>query len=134
MDVWKKKVVHVPELDDPVHKPSHEQCVIVGPLVFVAGMTGWIDGAIDNEFANQTKQAFEKIKFALSAAGAGLQDIVMMTVYLTDVRYQPEFSRIRREVLAGNLTCSATIGIDKLFDPRALIEIQAIAVLPADKQ
>jgi enamine deaminase RidA (YjgF/YER057c/UK114 family) len=133
MDNWKKKVIRVPELDDPVHKPSHEQCVAVGPLVFVAGMTGWRDGAIADKFSDQTKQAFEKIRLALSAAGAGLEDIVMMTVYLTDVRYQPEFSRIRREVLAGNLTCSATIGINQLFDPRALIEIQAIAVMPEAK-
>lgn len=129
MDMWKKQIVHVPELVDPIHKPSHEQCVVAGPLVFVAGMTGWRNGGISENFSDQTRQAFDNIKVALAAAGAGLEDIVMMTVYLTDVRYQPEFSKIRREILGSNLTCSATIGINQLFDPRSLIEIQATAVL-----
>ena len=127
--MWKKRVIHVPELVDPIHKPSHEQCVVAGPLVFVAGMTGWKKGAISENFSDQARQAFENIKVALNAAGAGLDDIVIMTVYLTDVRYQPEFSRIRREILGNTLSSSATIGINQLFDPRALIEIQATAVL-----
>ena len=128
--MWKKRVVPVPELKDPVLKPSHVHCVVAGPLVFVAGQTGWRNGAISDVFADQVRQAFDNVGVALKAAGAGLEDIVLMTVYLTDVRYQPEFSKIRREVLGDHLTSSATIGINQLFDPRALIEIQATAVLP----
>lgn len=127
--MWQKRVVKVPELLDPLLKPSHEHCVVAGPLVFVAGQTGWRDGAISDVFADQARQAFDNVSTALKAAGAGLEDIVLMTVYLTDVRYQPEFSRIRRERMGAHLTSSATIGINQLFDPRALIEIQVTAVL-----
>jgi enamine deaminase RidA (YjgF/YER057c/UK114 family) len=53
-----------------------------------------------------------------------------MTVFLTDARWHPIFSKVRREILAGNLSASATVAINQLHDPRIWIEIQVIAVRP----
>jgi len=131
-EMWRKQAVHVPELSAPGYNPSHEQCVVAGYLVFVAGQTGFRNGKISSEFSGQVRQAFANIEVALKAANAQLTDIVSMTVFLTDVRNQPEFSKIRQEILGSdNLSSSATIGIRQLFDPRAMIEIQATAVRPA---
>jgi 2-iminobutanoate/2-iminopropanoate deaminase len=126
--MWTKRAVKVPELEAPNYNPSHEQCVIAGELIFIAGQTGWRNGIISSEFDEQVRQAFANIEAALRAAGAGFSDIVSMTVFLTDVRFQPEFSKIRRAILGGSLTASATIGVNQLFDPRAMIEIQVTAV------
>jgi enamine deaminase RidA (YjgF/YER057c/UK114 family) len=101
---------------------------VVGELIFVAGQTGWRSGIISSAFGDQVRQAFSNIEACLLAAGAGLPDIILMTVFLTDVRCQPEFSRIRREILNNNLSSSAAIGVSQLFDPRAMIEIQVTAL------
>lgn len=129
--MWRKQAVYVPELTAPGYNPSHEQCVVAGPLVFVAGQTGYWNGTISETFAEQVRQAFSNIEAALKAANTQLTDILSMTVFLTDVRNQPEFSKIRREILQGTVPSSATIGIRQLFDPRARIEIQVIAIKPA---
>src|SRR5579862_5149730 len=107
--MWTKRAIKVLELEASNYNPSHEQCVAAGELIFVAGQTGWRNGTISGEFGEQVRQAFANIETALNAAGAGLFDIVSMTVFLTDVRLQAEFSKIRREVMSGNLTSSATI-------------------------
>ena len=129
--MWQKKAVPVPELSAPGYNPSHEQCVVAGNLVFVAGQTGLRNGTIPPLFTDQVRQAFLNIDAALRAAGVTFADIVSMTVFLTDVRLQPDFSKVRREVLGPHLPSSATIGVRQLFDPRAMIEIQVTALRSA---
>ncbi|PYR93635.1 MAG: hypothetical protein DMG19_01355 [Acidobacteria bacterium] len=57
-------------------------------------------------------------------------DIVTMTVFITDVRLGPEFLRIRKEILGRDFPASALIGVSRLMPVDGLLEIQAIAVLP----
>ncbi|HVB52943.1 MAG TPA: RidA family protein [Candidatus Acidoferrales bacterium] len=129
---WSKQLVRVPELFDSHNHNAYEQCIKAGPLIFVAGQVGWDKerGIASLEFGPQARQAFENIRLALQAAGAGLADLVAMTVFLTDARYGQEFLEIRKEVLAGSFPTSALITVDKLYDPRLLVEIQATAVQP----
>jgi 2-iminobutanoate/2-iminopropanoate deaminase len=126
--MWEKKAIPVPELSAPGYNPSHEQCVAAGNLIFVAGQTGMRSGKISTVFADQVRQAFANLEAALRAADVTFAHIVSMTVFLTDVRLQPEFSKIRRETLGAGLPSSATIGVRQLFDPRAMIEIQVTAL------
>ena len=53
-----------------------------------------------------------------------------MTVYLTDPRYMDEFLELRKEILDGSYATSTMITVDKLYDPKMLIEISAIAERP----
>jgi 2-iminobutanoate/2-iminopropanoate deaminase len=126
--MWQKQAIKVSELTTPNYNPSHEQCIVAGGLIFVAGQTGLKNGAIAATFVDQVRQAFANVEVALTAAGATLGDILSMNVFLTDVRNQPEFSKVRRVVLRDGLFASATVAIKQLFDPRALIEIQVVAV------
>ena len=124
-----KEVVDVPELEESRGR-SYEQCIRVGDRVFVAGQTGATeDGLVSLEFEPQVRRCFERIEYALAAAGAELSDLVQMTVYITDMRHAREFKDIRGEVLGGDLTTSALIGVDSLAQPGMLVEIESEAVI-----
>lgn len=129
--MWKKEIINVPELAVDSRGPrSYSECVAAGPLVFISGQTGWSKDTISTDFEQQTRQTFENIGFCLKAAKLEFKDIVTMTVFLTDARLHPVFSKVRREVLGQNLAASATVAINQLFDPRVWIEIQLTAVRP----
>ena len=127
-----KEVIDVPELEESRSR-SFEQCIRVGDRVFVAGQTGATeDGLVSLEFEAQARRAFERIEYALAAAGASLSDLVAMTVYVTDMRYAREFKDVRGEILGDDLATSALIGVDSLAQPGMLIEIQSEALLTDD--
>jgi len=65
----------------------------------------------------------------LEAAGGSLDNLVTMTVFVTDIRHGDEFVRLRGEILKRDFPASALIGVSHLANPDALIEIQAIATL-----
>ena len=69
------------------------------------------------------------MRLILEAAGGSLDDLVTMTVFVTDIRYGDEFVRLRGEILKRDFPASALIGISQLAAPEALIEIQAPVVL-----
>ena len=71
------------------------------------------------------------VKAILAAAGGTLDNLVTMTVFITDIRYGDEFVRLRGEILRRDFPASALIGVSQLANPEALVEIQAIAVLDA---
>lgn len=69
------------------------------------------------------------MRLILEADGGSLDQLVTMTVFVTDLRYGDEFVRLRHEILKRDFPASALIGISQLAAPDALIEIQAIAAL-----
>jgi enamine deaminase RidA (YjgF/YER057c/UK114 family) len=110
----------------------------MGPnrLIFIAGQLG-ID--MENnlvggpgDFRAQAFKAFENLKAALAAAGAGFKDVVKINNYLTDMSHMPIFREVRDEFLnRAAPPASTTVGISALARPGALFEIEAVAVLPA---
>lgn len=66
---WTKRAVQVPGLYDPRRTNAYEQCVVAGPLVFVAGQVGWDaeNRIVSLEFESQARQAFENVRACLSA-------------------------------------------------------------------
>lgn len=127
-----RRVIDVPELEESKSR-SYEQCIRVGDRVFVAGQTGWgEDRIVSREFEPQARRCFERIEYALDAAGASMDDLVRMTVFITDMRYAREFKDVRGDVLGENLTTSALIGVDQLAQPEMLVEIEPEAVITDD--
>ena len=107
-----------------------------GRLVYVAGQLGMLqDGTYaggDGDFAAQAAQAFENVKSALAAAGAGFEHVVKITNFLVDAKDLPAFRAARdRYVNTAAPPASTTIVISALARPGALFEVEAIAVLPA---
>ncbi len=101
--------------------------------VYVAGQTGiGPDGVVvGDDLASQTAQAVRNVGIALSAAGAGWDDVVKMTVLI--VGFEPSMAEGMfaglAEVFGDDIpTAAATLhGVQSLFEPEFLVEIDVIA-------
>jgi enamine deaminase RidA (YjgF/YER057c/UK114 family) len=101
-------------------------------LVYIAGQLG-IDreGKVAGDFRLQAVQTFENLKNALAAVGGRFQDVVKLNNYLTDLKYLPIFRQVRDSYLSDqNRPASTTIAISGLAREGALLEVEAVAVLP----
>jgi reactive intermediate/imine deaminase len=76
----------------------------------------------------QMRQAFQNLSVALAAAGAGMAQIVKLTVYLTDLADLPAFRQVRAEyVSADHPPASSLVQVAGLVHPEARVEIEALA-------
>jgi 2-iminobutanoate/2-iminopropanoate deaminase len=82
-----------------------------------------------SRFEAQTRRVFERMQLVLQAAGGSLDNLVTMTVFITDIRFGDEFVRLRGEILKRDFPASALIGVSQLANTEALLEVQAIAAL-----
>jgi enamine deaminase RidA (YjgF/YER057c/UK114 family) len=126
-----KQIVRPPGLPDPTTTRAYSHGVRVANLLFLAGQTGH-DAQPQTpmgRFEAQTRRTFERMEVILRDAGATLDHLVTMTVFVTDIRFGDEFVRLRGEILKRDFPASALIGVSSLANPEALIEIQAIAAL-----
>jgi enamine deaminase RidA (YjgF/YER057c/UK114 family) len=105
-------------------------------IVYLAGQLGLdrngnvVGGAGD--FRAQAVQTFENLKAGLAAVGGRFQDVVKLNNYLIDMSHLPIFREVRDSYLpAANKPASTTIQISGLARAGALLEIEAVAVLPA---
>jgi enamine deaminase RidA (YjgF/YER057c/UK114 family) len=122
-----------PTMENP---PGYTHVVeVTGParIVYFAGQLG-VDksGAFAQGFEAQTVQAFENLKRALEAVGAGFEHLVKINNYLVDIAdNMAAFRAVRDRYLAASaLPASTTVGVPALARPGALFEIEAVAVLP----
>jgi enamine deaminase RidA (YjgF/YER057c/UK114 family) len=104
-----------------------------GKLVYIAGQLGVDrDGKLSSDFRLQAVQTFENLKNALAAVGAKFEHVVKFNNYLIDVKYLPIYRQVRDSYLPDrNRPASTTIAISGLAREGALLEIEAVAVLPA---
>ena len=104
-----------------------------GELVFFAGQValdaeGKLVGVGD--FAAQVKQTFANLRLALAAAGCTPATVLKTNYYVVGLTRE-RLVAIRTErtpFFAGNKPASTLIGVQMLFDPDALIEIEVVAV------
>jgi 2-iminobutanoate/2-iminopropanoate deaminase len=126
-----KQIIRPAGLPDPSASRAYSHGVRSGNLLFLAGQTG-TDATPQpgsGRFELQTRRVFERMRLILEAAGGSLDDLVTMTVFITDIRYGDEFVRLRGEILRHDFPASALIGVSHLANPDALLEIQAMAAL-----
>jgi enamine deaminase RidA (YjgF/YER057c/UK114 family) len=131
-----KKIVQPPDL--PVRQ-SHSQVVTVtgGTLVFIAGMTSRSEQDATpihpGDMRAQLRQVCENIGRALRSVGADYSDVVKTTTFTTDVDEYHRVNDERRKYFTRDLPTSALIGVKRLAHPDLMIEIEAMAVIPADR-
>jgi hypothetical protein len=82
------------------------------------------------DFEGQVRQIFSELDKNIKAVGGrGLEDMVTMTVFITDVRNGDRLTDIRKEIFKECFPASALITVSALAAPGLLIEIQGIAVV-----
>lgn len=105
----------------------------VGSLVLLSGQTGVdADGAVvhADDFRAECGLLFENIAEVMRQAGGSLEDILMITVYLTDIGDLPTFTEVEREFFVTRLPARTAVGITALAVPGLRVEVEATAVLP----
>ncbi len=108
-----------------------------GKTVWLAGVTTLKDEqgkSLAGDVEGQTRFIFREIERNLAKVGGKLEDIVYMTVYLTDARSGTDFTKVRREVFSKNaLPASSQVTVATLALPGALVEVACIAVIGDEK-
>jgi len=107
-----------------------------GRAVWIAGQlaldrTGNLVGVDD--FAAQATQVFENLKAALASVGADFSHVVKLNNYLADATHLPLLREVRDRYLKPEmLPASTSVQVMGFARPDALLEIEAVAVLPPD--
>jgi len=115
--------------------PTYTQVVEVSVpcrTVHISGQLGTDrDGNIVRDIRGQAVQVFENLKSALAAVGATFKDVVKLNSYLADIAHLPTLREVRAGYLEGSSPpASTTIAVSAFARPAALLEIEAVAVLP----
>ena len=128
-----KEIIHTDKLATPTGIMSQGVKVPAGHIVFASGQTardatGAIVGVGD--IKAQTRQTLENVKAVLEAAGATLEDIVKVQVFITRVADYADIHAVRSEYFKSDYPASTMVEVTALVHPDMLIEIDAIAVIP----
>src|ERR1035437_1517042 len=104
-------------------------------MVFLAGQLGTGPGGkvVTGGGGAQFEQALANLLTALAAAGGQPADLVSLTIYLTDVEdYQAhgrQIGAVWRQLAGTEYPAMAGVGVTRLWDPEALVEIQGTAAV-----
>ena len=128
MTAIEKRALNAPDAVQPAS--SYPQAVeVVGArrLLFVSGQIPVrADSTVPKEFKEQARLAWANVEAQLRAAGMGLDNLVKVTIFLSDRAYNLENREVRRAVL-GDRPVALTVIITGIFDPAWLLEIEAVA-------
>jgi enamine deaminase RidA (YjgF/YER057c/UK114 family) len=131
----KHKFLNPDAIAKPVGYSHVVEAAAPGRIVFISGQLGLdlenkIVGA-PADFRAQAEQTFVNLKNALAAVGADFTHVVKFTSYFTDVTHLGVFREVRdRFVDTSAPPASTAVAISALARPGALIEVEAIAVIP----
>ncbi|MEU9178970.1 RidA family protein [Streptomyces sp. NPDC048550] len=114
---------------------SHAVAASGSRLVFLAGQTA-LDASgkvVGDTLPEQFERALANLLAALAASGAAPADLVRVTVYTVDVdayrTHASELGRVWRRLAGREYPAMAVIGVVRLWDEPALVELDGIAVL-----
>jgi enamine deaminase RidA (YjgF/YER057c/UK114 family) len=118
-------------------KPSGFSHAVVGrgTSVFLAGQTGMdATGAIvDGGVVAQFEKALDNLLTALREAGGTPDRLASLTIYIVDMddyrAHAREIGQVWRRLVGTGYPASAGIGVSRLWDAEALVELQGLAVL-----
>lgn len=110
--------------------------VATGRQVFLGGQTGTdADGRIvDGGVVAQFERALGNLLTALRAAGGGPEHLAQLTISIVDMddyrAHAREIGAVWRRLAGSEYPATAGIGVARLWDAEALVELQGTAVLP----
>lgn len=109
-----------------------------GKTIYLAGIGSEHEETGDvlhkDDFHQQLRYAYRKLKAVLARNGAGMQDVVKQVTYVTDVRYWKDASQIRAEAYGdAPLPTHTFLCVSQLAFPGMLVEIDVTAVVPTDE-
>ena len=108
------------------------QAVGPGRLIYISGQLGLDrNNRLAGDFRAQVEQTFINLEHALAAVGAGFEHIVKLNNYLLHIPHLPILREVRdRFIDPASPPASTTVAISALARPGALIEVEAVAMVP----
>lgn len=109
--------------------PGYSHVVKAGNTIYIAGQVARkSDGSVvGSDIETQTDQVFQNLLSCLHSAGAGVEDLVKITVYLTDRNDTPRFMAVKDKYLTNNLPTQTVLIVG--LGPEFKLEVEAIAVI-----
>jgi len=123
--------VSVKTSDAPQAIGPYSQAIKKDSLVFISGQIPLVPGTtelIGTDLSEQTHQVFKNLQSVAEASGGGLNDIVKLTIYLTDLSAFAIVNEIMVRYFIEPYPARATIEVSAL-PKSALIEVDAILAL-----
>ncbi len=125
----KKQIILTPNAPAPIG--PYSQAVKVGGTLYVSGQIAINPATGEMNMANiptETKQVMENLKAVLTAADASFDDIVMTTIFLSDMASFAAVNEIYGSYFTADFPARATVAVKTL--PRNVnVEISVIAAL-----
>ena len=125
----KKTRILSPQVGEPA-EGMWSNCLRIDDLIFVSGLTArGLDGQTiegDNEY-DQSMTIFTKIKNLVEEAGAQMDDVVKMTIYVTNMSENHQVWKARKKFFTGDFPACTLVEVSALAKPEILVEIEAIA-------
>lgn len=115
---------------------SHAVTATGGRIVFLAGQTATDAGGavVGAGIVAQFERALANLLAALAEAGGGPEQLAKVTIFATDPEdyraHAGELGEVWRRLVGRDYPAMALIGIVRLWDTAALVELDGIAVLP----
>lgn len=106
-------------------------CLRIDDLIMISGMTArGQDGEtlLGDTAYDQARVVFQKIRDLVEAAGAAMDDIVKMTIFVTRMSDNSEVWKARQEFFSGDFPACSLVEVSALAKPEILLEIEALAV------
>jgi enamine deaminase RidA (YjgF/YER057c/UK114 family) len=122
---------------DSLARPSGFSHAVVGTgtTVHLAGQTA-LDASgtvVGDGVVGQFEQALSNLLTALAEAGGEPADLVSLTVYIVDMEdyraHAREIGAVWKRLVGSDYPAMAGIGVSRLWDAEALVEVQGTAVL-----
>ncbi|MYY10301.1 RidA family protein [Streptomyces sp. SID4919] len=130
-------LTHVPAPDGVFPATAYTHVVLgTGRFVAISGQLALDeDGNLvgTGDPAAQARQIFTNLGRCLAAAGAGFDDVVKLTYFVTDIRNLAAVREVRGDFLdPARLPASSAVQVGALVGPEFLMEIEAYAIIPED--
>ena len=120
---------------DPFEPFFISQAFKVGDLVITSGQAA-IDAQGNlvgvGDFDAQAEQTFRNVQAVLQAAGSGLDRVIKVTIFLTDMGNFPRIMELRQQWFSKPYPADTIVEVKSLALPELEIEIEAIAVAAGD--
>ncbi len=129
------RVIESPKLPAPMRGGAFSAGVEApaGRTVYVSGQVSMdAEGNVvgEGDVGAQTQKVLENVATVLEAAGGSLDDIVKVTVFITDMGHYDAIHEVRRRFFREPYPASSMVEVSALIDPRLLVEVEAVAVIP----
>lgn len=131
-----RKIVIMKRIIAPgnLHRPfGYAHAIQIDKTLYISGQIPLdmeLNSVGKNDIAAQTEQVYGNLQKVLEGAGGTMRNIVMMTIYCTDLEAFDKHTRgVRKKYFGDYYPAITAVEVKRLYRPEYMIEVEAIAVL-----